>query len=86
MRIVTAFKLLFALLVITLLSIFYVQNTGKVDIQFPFGRPYAFGLIHSFIVAYLLGVITTVYVTLVINAKIRKKRKLEESKELIEED
>ncbi|UCC95283.1 MAG: DUF1049 domain-containing protein [Candidatus Omnitrophota bacterium] len=85
MRFITAIKILISILVIILLAIFFMQNTHPVDIQFPFVRGHRFGLIYLLLIAYLSGALTTFFITIIVNAKMRKKRKLKESEELLEE-
>ena len=86
MRLITWIKLLTIIVLIILISIFFVQNRGHVGIQFPFGGPRHFGLIYMLLVAYLLGIFTTVLASFMISAKIKKKKRLEESEDLFEEE
>ena len=77
-------KILIFILVVAFLAIFFTQNTHPVNIHFPLGRAYRFGLIYLLLIGYLLGVSTALFLTIIVNAKIRKKRKSRESKELLE--
>lgn len=86
MRKRTVLKILICILIATVLGIFYRQNTGPVDIQVPFGQPRNFGLIYLLLISYGLGVVTTLYVLFVVNAKRKKKRSLADSQTLVEDD
>ncbi|MBU1924270.1 MAG: DUF1049 domain-containing protein [Candidatus Omnitrophica bacterium] len=86
MRFITWLKILIFLLVIALLTVFFIQNTGPVAMHFPFSRPYHFGLIYILLIAYFLGVLTAVLAVFMISARAKKKKTLEESKDLVEEE
>lgn len=85
MRFITMIKILIFVLVIIFLAIFFMQNTHYVGIQFPFGEARRFGLIYLLSLAYISGAFTAFFITVIVNKRIRKKRKLKESKELFEE-
>lgn len=85
MRFVTSLKIIALIVSIALLAIFYIQNTGPAEIQFPFGRPYRFGLIYMLLISFAAGVLTTVFITMMISAKIKRKRRSEESEALVDE-
>lgn len=86
MRFVTTLKILVFIVIATLLAIFYIQNTGRVAIQFPFGRPYQFRFIYILLTAFATGVVTALFITFMITAKIKKKMRSEESKDLVDEE
>lgn len=86
MRVTTVFKILIFIIMAGSLSIFYVQNTTPVGIQFPFGRPHHFGLIYIIGIAYVAGLSTALTVVIMVNSKMSKKRKTEETEELVEDE
>ena len=85
MRFITTIKILIFVLVIVFLIIFFMQNTHYVAIQFPFGGALRFGLVYLLCIAYILGAFAAFFITVIVNKKIRKKRKLKQSEELFEE-
>jgi len=86
MRFTTWIKIFFFLFVVGFLTIFYLQNTHHVGIQFPFGRPYQFRLIFMLLISFFSGVITTILGTAWIRIKWGKMHKEEESEELVEDE
>lgn len=86
MRFFTAVKLIISLLILVLLTIFYFQNTMPTDIQFPFTRVFHVRLIYLLLISYGLGVLTAICVVMKINAYLEKRRKLEETEDLVEEE
>ena len=91
MKVATSIKLVLYFSVLILAIIFFLQNTGPVGIQVPFGRAYQPGLIYILLSAFTLGIVTTLSIVFMISAKIKKKRLLieqkeAESEELFEED
>jgi uncharacterized integral membrane protein len=72
-------------LIVCFATIFFLQNRQPVYIQFPFTRECRFGLIYLLLTAYLVGSLTTFFSVILIGRKIKKRRKIKESQELIEE-
>jgi uncharacterized integral membrane protein len=86
MRLISWIKLLIITLVVIFLSIFFMQNRGPVGIQFPFGGPCHFGLIYLILISYAMGILTAFLIATIAGSAIKKKRKLKESEDLIEEE
>ena len=86
MRIITTIKILLFILALTLVTIFFLQNTGPVGIQFPFGKAGRLGLIYLLLIAYFSGVFSSFFMMIIISAKVKKRRRLRESEELVEEE
>jgi uncharacterized integral membrane protein len=85
MRFLTVLKIIFGILLVTLIVIFCSQNTAPVKIQHPFGHSESFGLIHVIVFSFLLGAISGVFFTLIINAKLKGGEE-EESEDLVDDD
>ena len=86
MRIVTTIKAFMFFLITTLMVIFFIKNRGPVHVLFPFGKSIYFGTVYLLLIAYFLGVLTTVLAVVIIMKKLKEKRRLKESEDLIEEE
>ena len=86
MRFITSFKIFLVVIAVIMIAVFVNQNTHHVPIQFPFARPYQFRLILMLLISFTSGIILTLFSVMYINAKIAKKKRLEESEDLVEDE
>ncbi len=89
MKISTALKMVLLVLAVTLAVIFFLQNRGPVRVALPFERSFQFGLIYLLALSYVLGIVSMGGLTLALNSKSKKKRKLQEqheAEELLDEE
>lgn len=91
MRILTFLKILVFLLIVALMTIFVIQNNAMTIIRFPFLQPIRVGRIYILLGSFGLGVISTLFLVFINNAKRKRKRELleaeeEESEDLVEDD
>ena len=85
MRAITVARIGIFISAVGLFAIFFRQNTGAVDIEFPFVRPHRCGLIYLMLISFILGAFTSLVIAMLVNVKVREKRKLRESKDLVDD-
>ncbi len=85
MRAITVARIGMFISAVGLFIIFFRQNMGAVAIEFPFVRPHRCGLIYLMLISFLLGAFASFVIGMLVNAKIRERRKLRESEDLVDE-
>lgn len=79
------FKIIIILLMLIFAVMFFIENMDPVPIYFPIFKGHKVGLIFIMFGSYSMGMLTMFGIINTVGAKIRKKRRLHESKEGQEE-